>query len=154
MITTGKAFFQTLNIYLLQAQKEILLSTFKIDLAQGSEYKPLKKTISLLTKQAQKGVKVKLICPGPPQKRAIAQQNFAAIRHLTMAGVDFRGVSGYATLHAKLCIIDRRILAIGSHNLAKGACSKNWEMSLFTIEEHLVSDATYYFLGIWDKMKS
>lgn len=153
MITTGKTFFKTLNAALYHAQKEVYVSTFKIDLPQGSEFMPLKKTISLLTRQAQKGLDVRIICPGFPQKTTIARQNFPALRRLALAGVKVLSRTGYGTLHAKLFIIDHQILAIGSHNLSKGSCTRNWEMSLFTFEKHLVDDATRYFLTIWDNSK-
>ena len=54
-------------------------------------------------------------------------------------------------LHAKLLILDRRKIIMGSHNLTTAAMEHNRELSIITEEPHAVSDAFDFFNDLHDQ---
>lgn len=100
---------------------------------------------------ARRGVKVRCLLNIESMGHAITKINSITAQHLTMAGCEVKfGQIGVAT-HAKLIIIDGRIMVLGSHNVSKGSFSKNQEASIVVEGGSAVRPYSDYFNLLWDR---
>ena len=100
---------------------------------------------------ARRGVKVRALLNVESFGHAITKINSRTAQHLTMAGCEVKfGQIGVAT-HAKLIIIDGRIMVLGSHNVSKGSFSRNQEASIIVDGGEAVRPYADYFRLLWDR---
>ncbi|NJE11041.1 phospholipase D-like domain-containing protein [Thermococcus sp. MAR1] len=71
--------------------------------------------------------------------------NEEAYRYLKENGVDVSFDSPSTTLHAKVVIVDGRLVFIGSHNWSESALDWNHEVSVMVVSEELARDLIGYF---------
>lgn len=151
-IYLGKQFFKALLPYLANAQKEILLATFKLVRSTRNGARDLNLCINALAERAQRGVKVKCLIHCPNRPTLLGAQNLRVIRSLGGSGAQVRSTGRFTSLHAKVLIVDQEILFIGSHNFSPGSCLSNFEMSLKTGRKALVYGARMAFLQVFDTL--
>ncbi len=79
---------------------------------------------------ARRGAKIRVLLNIESMGHAITKINQRTEQYLRMAGIEVKfGQIGVAT-HAKMIIIDDRIMVLGSHNISKGSFSRNQEASI------------------------
>ena len=100
----------------------------------------------------RRGVKVRVLLNIESMGHAITQINTRTEQFLRMAGIEVKfGQTGVAT-HAKMIIIDDRILILGSHNISKGSFSKNQEASIVVEGPEAIRPYIDYFHLLWTQM--
>lgn len=99
---------------------------------------------------SRRGVKVRVLLNIESMGHAITKINARTEQFLRMAGCEVKfGNIGVAT-HAKMLIVDDRILVLGSHNISKGAFTRNQEVSIVIEGPDAVRVFIDYFRLIWD----
>ena len=100
---------------------------------------------------ARRGVKVRALLNIESMGHAITKINSRTEQHLRMAGCEVKfGQIGVAT-HAKMLIIDDRILILGSHNISKGSFSRNQEASIVVEGGEAIRAYIDYFNLLWSR---
>lgn len=103
---------------------------------------------------ARRGVKVRALLNIESMGSAITKINGKTAQQLQLAGCEVKfGQIGIAT-HAKLIIIDGRIMVLGSHNVSKGSFSRNQEASIIVDGGEAVRPYADYFRLLWDRISS
>jgi len=101
---------------------------------------------------ARRGVKVRVLLNIESMGHAITKINTRTAQFLKLAGVDVKfGQIGVAT-HAKMLIIDQKIMILGSHNVSKGSFSKNQEASIIVEGGEAIRPYIDYFTLLWSQM--
>lgn len=100
---------------------------------------------------AHRGVKVRVLMNVESMGHAITRINTRTAGFLERAGCVVKfGQVGVAT-HAKMLIIDNRVLVLGSHNFSKGAFSRNQEASIVVEGRKDIVAYREYFKSLWDQ---
>lgn len=68
---------------------------------------------------------------------------------MRMDGINAITVPATRTLHAKMFILDSRIVGLGSHNMTKRSLERNHESSTLIEEPQAVANAEQYFNSLW-----
>ncbi len=101
---------------------------------------------------ARRGIKVRVLLNIESMGHAITKINSRTEQFLRLAGCDVKfGQIGVAT-HAKMIIIDQRVLVLGSHNVSKGSFSKNQEASIIVEGGEAIREYIDYFMLLWSQM--
>ena len=99
---------------------------------------------------SRRGVKVRVLLNIESMGHALTKINSRTEQYLRMAGCDVKfGQIGVAT-HAKMIIIDDRLLILGSHNISKGSFSRNQEASIVIEGGEAIRQYIDYFRLLWD----
>jgi phosphatidylserine/phosphatidylglycerophosphate/cardiolipin synthase-like enzyme len=99
---------------------------------------------------SRRGVKVRVLLNIESMGHAITKINTKTADYLRLAGCEVKfGQIGVAT-HAKLILIDDRIMALGSHNVSKGSFSRNQEASIVIEGGEAIRPYVDYFNLLWD----
>ena len=112
-----------------QAKKEICISSFKLEINEKPRGRTLKKLFDSVIEKLKTGVKVKILFNWHDDQRSVAKTNLYASSFLKAAGCDVRHLRNNRCCHAKLLIIDREKVLLGSHNLSIRSCENNFELS-------------------------
>ena len=100
---------------------------------------------------ARRGVKVRVLLNIESMGHAITKINSRTEQFLRLAGCEVKfGQIGVAT-HAKILIMDGRVLVLGSHNISKGSFSRNQEASIIVYGGEAVRPYSDYFNLIWSR---
>jgi len=100
---------------------------------------------------AHRGIKVRVLLNIESMGQALTRINTRTAGFLERAGVEVKfGQVGVAT-HAKMMIIDDRILVLGSHNYSKGAFSRNQEASIVVEGRDEIVPFRTYFKDLWQQ---
>jgi len=100
---------------------------------------------------AHRGVRVRVLMNVESMGHAITKINTRTAGFLQRAGVDVKfGQVGVAT-HAKMVVIDDRVLVLGSHNYSKGAFSRNQEASIVVEGRDEIKPYRDYFADLWQQ---
>ena len=101
---------------------------------------------------ARRGVKIRVLLNIESMGHAITKINSRTMQYLKLAGVDVKfGQIGVAT-HAKMLIIDQRVLVLGSHNISKGSFSRNQEASIVVEGGEAIRPYIDYFELLWSQI--
>lgn len=100
----------------------------------------------------RRGVKVRVLLNIESMGHAITKINTRTEQFLRLAGVDVKFGQIGTTTHAKMLIIDDRILILGSHNVSKGSFSKNQEASIVVEGPEAIRPYIDYFRLLWEQM--
>ncbi|MDD5505093.1 MAG: phospholipase D family protein [Candidatus Omnitrophica bacterium] len=111
------------------AKKEILISTFKLEITDKPRGRALFNFFNTLIKKRQAGVKIKILFNCHDDRRSTPKTNFSSSATLKKHGIDIRHLKDNRCCHAKTMIIDRQHAVIGSHNLSVMSCLSNFEIS-------------------------
>ena len=99
---------------------------------------------------ARRGVKVRVLMNIEHYSHPITKINTRTERFLKNAGCEVKCVRCGGRTHAKMMIIDKNILLLGSHNLCKSSLSTNAEASVVLIDFPVISEYQRYFDSLWE----
>ncbi len=128
-----------------QAKNEILISSFKIEINDRPRGRNLKNFFDEVIKKANEGIHVKVLVNWHDDRRSVPRTNYPAGLLLKNAGVKVRYLKNNRCCHAKILIVDRQQVIIGSHNLSIRSCESNFEISHLTNEESTVNMVCHIF---------
>lgn len=133
-----------------EAKKEILLSTFKLESCPAPRTKKINLLLSRLISKASTISETKIILNSPAPGISIAKVNACAAQSMKKCGIDVRYLPDRRTAHAKLLIVDQAHLILGSHNWSLQSLTNNFEVSLYTQDIEIVSEARNIFLNVFE----
>jgi len=100
---------------------------------------------------ARRGVKVRVLLNIESMGHAITKINTRTEQFLRLSSIEVKfGQIGVAT-HAKLLIIDDRLMVLGSHNISKGSFSRNQEASIVVEGGEAIRQYIDYFGLLWQQ---
>jgi len=98
---------------------------------------------------ARRGVKVRVLMDIEHYSHPITRINTRTERFLKQAGCQVKLAKIGSRTHAKMLIIDRNILVVGSHNLCKSSLSSNAEVSITLADFPQIEEYCRYFDSLW-----
>lgn len=133
------------------ARKNIRIMMFRAQRKVGYGKQEGNIYIFWLKKKVSQGVKVRVLLditrrPGMPFK-----ENYIISRGLMDAGVDCRELGKNRVCHAKVVVIDERIMVVGSHNWTTNSIKRNLEVSLMVKDNYVVRRMVENFDRIFGK---
>ena len=115
---------------------------FKIGEGRGNQPRRLAEE---LIKARQRGVEVTVILESQGRRRdRLDADNHATAALLSRGGVRVFFDSPGVTTHAKVTVIDDRLVFLGSHNLTEGALRHNNELSLLIDSPEMAAEIRAY----------
>jgi phosphatidylserine/phosphatidylglycerophosphate/cardiolipin synthase-like enzyme len=126
-----------------KARKEIALSAFIFKTNGSKDHQP-DWVLSHLRDALRRGVKVHAIIDQGKEGEALTGSNVETAGKLKASGIDVCLDGPEKTAHAKMVIIDRRYLYIGSHNLTQSALKHNREVSVRIDSPAMAEEALRY----------
>ena len=130
-----------------QARREIALSVFFFKTNGFKDNQP-DRVLSHLREAARRGVKVDVVVEQGQEGDNISGDNAETVKKLKAAGIAVCMDGPDRTTHAKMVIIDRRYLFIGSHNLTQSALKYNHEVSVRIDSPLLAEEALRYMKSL------
>jgi phosphatidylserine/phosphatidylglycerophosphate/cardiolipin synthase-like enzyme len=98
---------------------------------------------------ARRGVHVRALLNIEHSTHPISRINTRTERFLRQAGCEVRMANVGGRTHAKMLIIDKNILVLGSHNFCKSSFSTNAEVSIVVAECPQIEEYQHYFDELW-----
>ena len=111
------------------AEKEICLCSFKIEINEKPLGRSLKGFFDTLAEKAALGIKVKILFNWRPNERNVPRTNKTTALTLKAKGVQLKYLTNDRCCHAKILIVDRKKGIVGSHNLSVCSITSNFEIS-------------------------
>jgi phosphatidylserine/phosphatidylglycerophosphate/cardiolipin synthase-like enzyme len=136
-------YFPALQEGIRQARREIVLTAFFFKTAEGRDGQPEQILLHLL-EAAGRGVRIDAVFERGPKGDNVSRDNERTARRLRKGGIHVCMDSPDITTHAKLAVIDRRYLFVGSHNLTQSALKYNHEVSVLIDSVPLAEEAIRY----------
>ncbi|MBA4423653.1 MAG: phospholipase [Syntrophus sp. (in: bacteria)] len=130
-----------------QARREIALSVFFFKTNGFKDHQP-DRVLSHLREAARRGVKVDVVIEQGKERDSVSGANAETVKKLKAAGIEICMDGPDKTTHAKMVIIDRRYLFIGSHNLTQSALKYNHEVSVRIDSPSLAEEGLRYMKSI------
>lgn len=98
----------------------------------------------------RRGVKVRVLMNIEHYSHPITKINSRTERVLKNAGAEVKMVRVGGRTHAKMMIIDKNILVLGSHNFCKSSMSSNAEASIVLADFPVIEEYQRYFDSLWE----
>ena len=130
-----------------QARREIALSVFFFKTNGFKDHQP-DRVLSHLREAARRGVKLDVVVEQGQEGDSLSRDNEKTVKKLKAAGIAVCMDGPERTTHAKMVIIDRRFLFIGSHNLTQSALKYNHEVSVRIDSPSLAEEALRYMKSL------
>jgi len=124
---------------------DIIMYLFK---TTDSPYNRAGKIIDKLIAARRQGVQVRVLLEKSEHNKNINRENNRVAEKLRHHGIQVEFDSPRTTTHAKLVIVDRQYVFVGSHNLTHSALSENHEVSLLINSRRLAEEMLTYMGGI------
>ncbi|MCR5625750.1 MAG: cardiolipin synthase [Lachnospiraceae bacterium] len=105
-----------------------------------------------MTLAARKGVEVKIITPGIPDKKTVYAMTRSYYRHLVLKGVRiFEYTPGFS--HAKMCLSDDRIATVGTMNFDYRSFYLHFENGCYMVNVPCIKDIKADFEKMFSQSK-
>ena len=98
---------------------------------------------------ARRGVCVRVLLNMESMGHAITKINSRTANFLRQYGCEVKLTPCGQVTHAKMMVIDKKILVLGSHNYSKAAFSRNQEASIIVYDVVGIKPYRDYFEGLW-----
>jgi phosphatidylserine/phosphatidylglycerophosphate/cardiolipin synthase-like enzyme len=102
-----------------------------------------------ITSAARRGVKVRVIMNIEHYSHPLTKINTRTERVLKQAGCEVIMARVGGRTHAKMIIVDKNILILGSHNFCKSSFSTNAEVSITLADCPVIEEYCRYFESLW-----
>jgi len=136
-----------------QAKKEICVSSFKLEINDKPRGRDLKSFFQAIVDKSKSGVKVKVLFNWHDDKKSVAMTNYSASIFLKSAGIDIRYLRNNRCCHAKLLMIDKEKILLGSHNLSVRSTQNNFELSYLIPDPETVAQVGAVFESLFADAK-
>jgi len=152
-VLSDEKFGKFANFVLMDAKKEIMISTFKAEIPQKNKAIALEDIFKNITLAHQRGIKVKALINWHENKRCVPKTNIRAMLEFQRLGIPVRHLKNNRCCHTKLIIADDLTAIIGSHNLSIKSVTSNFETSVLIIDKDIVKQLKEMFLKTWNSAK-
>jgi phosphatidylserine/phosphatidylglycerophosphate/cardiolipin synthase-like enzyme len=136
------------------ARKEICISSFKLEISEKPRGRDLCEFFDEIKEKIKQGVKVKILFNWHDDRRSVPKTNEGAAHNLKNCGADVRYLKNNRCCHAKLLMIDREKILLGSHNLSVRSTQANFELSYLIPDPETVQQVSAVFERIFGDAKS
>lgn len=144
-ILEDKAYYSTAIDLIKRANKSIDIIMFVIKYDPGDQDDPANDLLYQLVKASQRGVNVRVLVDDTTLK-SYPQ----TIEYLKKSGIEVKlDESSSKITHAKVIIIDGKIVIIGSHNWTESALKYNHEVSILIKSLGISKTLEDYFNYLW-----
>ena len=137
-----REYFSTLKNLIDSANSSVHILMYNVNYYPSYPDSPSNLLIHALGNASERGVGVKIITDETPTEKPV-------LGILRERGVDIKFDSKDVTTHAKLIIIDSKIVIIGSTNWSYYSIDKNHEANVLINSESLAKEFEGYFGRIW-----
>jgi phosphatidylserine/phosphatidylglycerophosphate/cardiolipin synthase-like enzyme len=139
-------------IQLIQpATTTVMISTYKLEHTMRTRGDRIRVLFAALVAAKEKQINVKVLLNWNDLKRSVAKTNLYAMEWLSKYGIESRYLKDNRCCHAKMVIVDKSIIILGSHNLSCKSVSENLEASLETDDKEIVEQAVKLFSDAWER---
>jgi len=138
-----KSFYETLCYHIQHATQRIEIAMF-IFKTTKSKYNRPEAILKELIRARKRGVSILVVLEESGHDEGLTKANRSSGNKLQKNGIEVVFDAPKITTHAKMVIIDRRYLFIGSHNLTQAALSANNEISALIDQPDLAAEASRY----------
>ncbi|HLD80388.1 MAG TPA: phospholipase D-like domain-containing protein [archaeon] len=145
VVLNDRDYFPTVLQLVQSAKESIHGAQFEAKFYSSARYSSssVNQLVSELAAAKARGVDVKLLVD------EYAKDN-SAQEVLRAAGVEFKFDDPHVTTHAKLWVIDGRVVVVGSTNLSHFAFEKNHEANVVLFSEGAAREFGEYFQELWE----
>jgi len=133
-VYVGRDYADAITEQVVNAKQSIKMLVYDWRWYSNDPFSKIQKFTYEIIKKAASGVAVDCLC----------NADFMA-PHLNSTKVNVKAVNTKKIMHAKMIIIDDKILAAGSHNLTKNGFELNYELSIITDDAESVARALRFF---------
>lgn len=138
-----ESFYETLCYHIQHATQRIEIAMFIFKTTKSKNNRP-KAILEELLKARKRGVSILVVLEESGHDEKLTKENRHSGNKLQKNGIEVVFDAPKTTTHAKMVVIDRRYLFIGSHNLTQAALSKNNEISVLIDQQDLAAEASRY----------
>jgi len=153
LLVVDNQFISVAQALVEQAKIEICVSSFKLEICDKPRGRDLKKFFETIVEKSKAGVKVKFLFNWHDDRRSVAKTNYSASLFLKQSGIDIRYLRNNRCCHAKLLIIDKEKILLGSHNLSVRSTQNNFEMSYIMPDPETAAQVVAVFERIFADAK-
>jgi len=142
-LLTDREYFDVLREGIERAQTEIVICAYLFKTLAGAGGFP-EKIATGLAAAVKRGVRVLIVMELSQDSGDLLPTNAETAKRLEQAGIKVCPDPRNKVTHAKLAVIDRRQLFIGSHNLTQSALKYNHEASVWIESSAMAREALDY----------
>ncbi len=135
------------------AKNEVLAVIYLVKYVRRRHFDQAKQVMDQLVAAHGRGVKVKIIFHVGVRARRIPGWNLLVYRDLKEKGLDVKVWKERRILHAKMFIIDKKIVYLGSHNMSNCSLRESAELTVKIESEAIGWKAVVVFSEWWSKGK-
>lgn len=137
-------YYTTVSDLISGAQNTVHVAMFSANYQTDPEYREghVNQLLEQLVALRNKGIEVSVIMDDWPEG------NSRAVNYLEKNNVPVKLYSGEGTLHAKLIIIDGKIVIVGSTNWSHHSIDKNHEANVIINNEGIAQEFESYFTSL------
>lgn len=144
---------QELRIAMEGATSSIMITMFEIESGRGTRDRDARALVELVCSRARAGIRVRVLLSQIFPNRWSDRKNQVSAWRLLNEGCEVGYLPGNRTVHAKVVIIDGKVILVGSHNWTRFSLGYNLEISVMTDDEGLVETITGEIERLWNQAK-
>ena len=154
LLVVDNQFLSVAQALVEQASREICISSFKLEVSEKPRGRDLKRFFDTIIAKMKSGVKVKILFNWHDDRRSVPKTNYYASTFLKSQGADVRFLRNNRCVHAKLLMIDKEKILLGSHNLSIRSTQANFELSYLIPDPETVAQVGVVFDHSFQDAKS
>lgn len=136
------------------AKSTIDLSFYKAELPKKKQRGKINIIYQALFLKKKENVRIRVLLNKEQTLRGVSRYNVVVASFLKENNIPCRFLDNSRCCHAKLIIVDKSRLYIGSHNLSSNAVSRNFEAGLILGSYGLVPEINGRFDDLWGSAKN
>lgn len=142
--------FLCIRDLLWSASVEILVANYQIKTHTPGKTSLVNDLVGVILSKFLGGVAVKILLNSKFPNPYLRGNTITAFKHLLKEGLNVRLYPGKETLHAKLIVVDKKKVYLGSHNLTNTAMVINEESGIIINSEEIANFFREYFFRLWE----
>ena len=154
LLVMDNNYLQIANALVDGAKNSIYLSSFKLEISDKPRGRDLKEYFEKIIKKMREGIKVKILFNWHDDRKSVALTNYPASLFLKQNGIDIRYLKNNRCCHAKILIVDKEKVLLGSHNLSVRSTQNNFELSYLIPDPETAAQVTAMFDGLFADAKA
>jgi phosphatidylserine/phosphatidylglycerophosphate/cardiolipin synthase-like enzyme len=133
-----------------QARRRIWILCYVLNATLSKQSDPVTQLMAILQARRAAGVDVRFVLDNPQINRPNYHCNKFFMRRLMEWDFKFCTPPPHVTSHAKVVLIDDKVLFIGSHNLAKSSLTNPLDCTVELRNEFLIQSFAETYKMLWD----
>jgi len=122
---------------------------YDIRIVSPNKINPINNILGILKYKREKGIDIKILLNGYVSRHLQSKFNAYSYNLLKKDGFEVRKGSRNRLIHAKMVLVDKKILFLGSHNFTKSSFLRNRESGILINNKEKTAEYTKYFNELW-----